>query len=135
MTSHIEWKEDYSIGNVMVDREHRELLALVNLIIDASVQTNGGRAVRDAFNALQRYVDKHFRNEEGLLEAVESHHFELQKNQHQMLRTELDALFSPEPGIRTVDSIHELAKWTEHRLLKHFLTDDYEAFHDSPFCE
>ena len=129
----IEWKTEYETGNIMVDKEHHELIKLVNLIVEADESGHGQAAVFEALSALHRYVDKHFTDEEMLLDAVESHHLNIQRQQHDMLRNELDLLFQPQQGEFSRDTIHKLAQWAEKRLLQHFLTFDFDAFNDEPF--
>ncbi|MCW8836223.1 MAG: hemerythrin family protein [Rhodospirillales bacterium] len=134
MDETIEWKEEYAIGNEMVDREHRELLRLIGLIMAAAESDQCGDAVDAAFGAFRRYVDRHFQDEEDLLEAAESEHLPIQRAEHRVLKQELETLWTSELlGDET--KIREMAVWGKQRLLRHFLTTDARAFNDFPFRE
>ena len=119
----------------MVDRQHRELIDLVNLLLLADHNEEGAFILNDAFDALHRYVTQHFSEEEDLLEAVGSSHLEWQRKHHQSLVRELNSLWGTERVVPGKRVIHELAQWAEFRLLKHFLTIDYKTFQDEPFVE
>jgi len=131
----IVWKPGYNTGNLMVDRQHRDLIDLVNLLLLADHNKEGAFILNDAFDALRRYVTQHFSEEEDLLEAVESPHLEWQRDHHQALTRELNNLWGTERDVPEKRVIHELAQWAEFRLLKHFLTIDSKTFQDEPFVE
>ena len=129
------WKPDYETGNVLVDRQHRELIDLVNLLLLADHNKEGAYILNDAFDALHRYVAQHFSEEEDLLETVGSPHLEWHRKHHESLVRELNSLWGTERVVPDKWVIHELAQWAEFRLLKHFLTIDYRTFQDDPFVE
>ena len=135
MVHKIDWKDEYDTGNLMVDREHHELIKLINLLLSATENDDGGVAVKDTFNALARYMDTHFKNEEALLDAVDSPHLAPQRTQHNMLRKELDDLWSGEIIKQENNTMKGLVLWGEKRLLKHFLINDEAALHSFPFCD
>jgi len=61
-----EWKADYSVGDAVIDDQHRQLLAILNELADALHGTaapdrGGARAV---FEDLAAYVTGHFAYEE-----------------------------------------------------------------------
>lgn len=133
MTHEIDWKPEYNTGNIMVDREHQELIKLVNLLLSATKNDHGEVAIKDAFDALTRYMDTHFKDEETLLDAVDSPYLIPQCDLHNMLRKELNDLWSTEVKKSNKGTMMGLTSWAENRLLKHFLINDYAAFHDFPF--
>jgi len=117
----------------MVDREHKALLQLVNLLLCVGEQENPGVALEEAYAALERFVNKHFNDEEGLLEAVDSPYLDSQKAQHDMLRRELSTLWSPNSPLPPAQVVKELTVWAEKRLLHHLYTFDAETFSAPPF--
>ncbi len=131
----IQWQSRLETGNIMVDRQHRGLIDLVNLLLAADGNDEGDAALGEAFDALRRYVERHFSDEERLLEAVDSRHLQNQRRDHQMLGRELDTLWAETRDVSGKMLIHELAQWAEYRLLKHFMTADSKAFRDIPFAE
>ncbi len=135
MKEFIVWKDEYLTGNALVDREHRELVDLVNLLSAAAAGEESGSAFEDCFSALNRYVKQHFKDEEDLLDAVDSPHLERQRVQHALLARELYMLWSGDMGEPREKVVHGLAEWSRHRLLAHLLTTDIKAFNDFPFSE
>ncbi len=135
MKEDVVWKDEYCTGNPLVDREHRELVNLVNLLSAAAANEESETAFEDCFSALNRYVKQHFKDEEDLLDAVDSPHLERQRTQHALLARELCMLWSGDRGERREKVVHGLAEWSKHRLLDHLLTTDLEVFNDFPFSE
>lgn len=124
MPNTIPWLSHYETGNEMVDREHKALFELVNLIITASKKENREHAVKDGLAALHRYVDIHFKNEERLLKDMDSQHLRGQILEHNALRQELKTLWSIDDDAPSATVIHELSLWAENRLLRHFVCHD-----------
>jgi len=131
----IRWKPDYDTGNVMVDGQHRDLIDLVNLLVAADRNDEGAVVLIAAFDALQRYVTRHFSEEEELLEAANSPYLEEHRTHHSVLMRELATLWKLDRDIPVKQVVHELAQWGEYRLLKHFLTIDSKTFREPPFAE
>ncbi|HEC91068.1 MAG TPA: hypothetical protein ENI55_05315, partial [Alphaproteobacteria bacterium] len=100
MKEDVVWKDEYCTGNPLVDREHRELVNLVNLLSAAAANEESETAFEDCFSALNRYVKQHFKDEEDLLDAVDSPHLERQRTQHALLARELCMLWSGDRGER-----------------------------------
>ncbi|MCK5547179.1 MAG: hemerythrin domain-containing protein [Rhodospirillaceae bacterium] len=133
MTHEIDWKPEYDTGNIMVDREHRELISLINLLLRATKNEDSELAIKDAFDVFVRYMDDHFKNEEELLNAVDSPHLISQCVWHDVLRKELYGLWSAGAKKQNERTMKGLALWGENRLLKHFISNDHHALHSLPF--
>lgn len=61
-----ELTKDLESGNVMIDREHRELFQAINRLMDACSQGKGRSAIEGTVKFLLDYVDRHFAHEEQL---------------------------------------------------------------------
>lgn len=136
MQSELAWSKDFETGNLMVDREHKELLALISLIseLDRREDSNArDKALELELEALHRHINQHFKNEELLLEAVESSFYVKQCLSHNIIRFELEQLWMPGQKIPSRETIHKIALWAKGCCLEHFLTQDFEAFHSPPF--
>ena len=64
----LDWQEGYECGEPTIDAEHRQLFALANALINASLSEDGrrGEAAR-AFDRLLEHIAAHFADEEALL--------------------------------------------------------------------
>lgn len=65
----LDWGEHLSVGNELIDSEHRNLIIVVNNVENAIVA--GDRvALSKAFDLLDTYMHIHFRNEERIADAL-----------------------------------------------------------------
>ena len=64
------WTNNLSIGNAIVDAEHRNLIAMVN-DINLWIKTRDGRALLQAFKLLENWLCVHFVNEEKIAQAIQ----------------------------------------------------------------
>jgi diguanylate cyclase (GGDEF)-like protein/hemerythrin-like metal-binding protein len=63
------WLEAYECGEPTIDREHRDLFDLANTVIDASLATDTApRVFQAALDTLLEHLERHFCDEEALLE-------------------------------------------------------------------
>jgi len=79
MALRLEWQEDFECGEPTIDAQHRELIRLANLLIDASMhEVERPGSVSLALAQLLAHVQRHFADEEAILEragyaALEEH--------------------------------------------------------------
>lgn len=128
MSERYEWRPELASGNSAIDHQHRELLRLANLLADAS-ERGGCDAIRsEAYQALFRYMDKHFPFEEAYLASLGSPLLEAHRGYHAMLREELEYLWEEERAAAGQETAGRLRSWVVERLLLHMTQDDPEAF-------
>jgi hemerythrin len=63
----LNWSRDYQLGHAVVDAEHRRLFDLINDFHYSFLTSRDLGEVRRLLNALVRYSETHFRNEEQLM--------------------------------------------------------------------
>lgn len=63
------WAEHLSVGNEMIDSEHKNLIVAVNSVEEA-IGTGDRDALSRSFDLLDTCMYTHFRNEEKIAEAV-----------------------------------------------------------------
>ncbi|NVK18853.1 MAG: hemerythrin family protein [Methylocystaceae bacterium] len=85
----IEWKDDYNIGIPQIDRQHQQLVALINRL--ARAEDEGGM-IAYVFDDLDLYVKEHFRAEEDLLRAFDYADFQAHKIEHRTFEEWLSAV-------------------------------------------
>ncbi|MGE5545632.1 MAG: bacteriohemerythrin [Solirubrobacterales bacterium] len=116
------WIEAFSVGNELLDADHRILIDLVNQLDDA-VETGQSRdVVGSVLNVLTEYVQHHFRREEAMLAKSGFPERDAHATQHRALEQQVrDIRQRWMAGDRTVlqeDVLAFLRKWlTDHILV------------------
>ena len=85
-TESIAWEEEWSIGDELIDSQHKELVKLINeLIYDcANDQMNAG--IPAALSFLVQYVVTHFSDEEALQLRCNFPYYKEHKKMHEDLK-------------------------------------------------
>lgn len=70
--SHFKWNADYSVGDETIDQQHKQLLAILNDLVDEIERTEETTSAdaRKIFDRLAAYVTEHFEYEERLIAAA-----------------------------------------------------------------
>lgn len=69
MGSYVTWKDYYSVGDETLDKQHQQILSLINDLYDAMQQGVDYEAVSLLLDRLVQYTITHFRQEEECLLA------------------------------------------------------------------
>lgn len=112
------WTEEMSVGDPLLDAQHRQLVDLLNTFNDLMTPAD----IRCAITCMSRYADTHFRDEELLLERVGCPLLDKQRHEHQtfMLKAaELSGQDSAEISVQI-----KLATFLTRWLMHHILTED-----------
>ena len=131
MTERFAWKPHYVCGEETVDRQHRQLVQLANLLIDAIDRRQGEAVVADALRALQHYTREHFEDEEAFFESIGSPLLAEHVEQHAELRREVDSFVADE-RMGFIALGEQVALWVETRLVHHMTVEDQAALHAAP---
>lgn len=112
------WRDDYRVGNDLVDGQHEHLFKLANKVFDAQDK----HALKHCLQELFRYVRKHFKDEERLMSQLSypdyDHHRQLH-NEIELRLSKIDAEFKSDQF--SITTLHTLMNdW----LLDHILKDD-----------
>lgn len=86
----IRWTEDLSVGNDVIDSDHRLLMELVNDVARAA-GTGGRLALSRAIRRFRNCINLHFVTEEMFAHMLNLP-FDLHKMAHQNMRTELELM-------------------------------------------
>lgn len=81
------WADHLSVGNAMIDSDHKNLIVAVNSVKHA-VRTRDRIALSKAFKLFDTYMHIHFRNKEKIAEAV-TFPFAQRKLEHLQLMNEM----------------------------------------------
>lgn len=63
------WTNHLSVGNAIIDADHRNLIGMVN-DVNLGIKTRDGSALLQAFKLLENWLCVHFVNEEKIAQAV-----------------------------------------------------------------
>jgi len=77
------WKDEYSVGNELLDSQHRRLIELVDAL-------GGDADLGEVLDGLRKYGSEHFRAEEALLETTNYPDLEKHRSYHDAFRIWLD---------------------------------------------
>ena len=82
MAIHFEWTEDISVGNEIIDGQHKRLLDQINKILDEIFSGVDHEKVKEAIQFLDKYIQEHFTYEETYMTNINYPHLIEHKNLH-----------------------------------------------------
>ncbi len=118
MTS-IAWSEAFSVGNPLLDSDHRILIDLLIQLYDAIDTGQSRDVVGSVLSALSEYAEHHFRREEGMMAACGYPGLEAHKAEHRQMEARVrdtrDRYRAGERGALDEHVVELLKKWlTQH---------------------
>lgn len=120
----IQWKEEYVLGIPDVDRDHRELIDLIN---DLYEQLQSGRYnvnMNDFLGELYAIVGRHFSREEEAMNMHKYDQYEEHKTDHEKLLDDINnMMYDFQDGVLDDDALMA-------QLLDKWFSDHFEA-HDA----
>ncbi len=78
----LEWEERYNVGIRRMDRQHRQVLAILNDLYNLDSRQVRREKLGRIFDRLRYYIQRHFWEEEALMRANGYPGYELQKLEH-----------------------------------------------------
>ena len=119
----IEWRDEFSVGVPDVDKEHRELIALINDLHAAMTSGDSDYTVMDFLGEIYAHVAAHFALEEKIMRERKYDHYVEHKADHEDLLDELrDIMDDYEEN--TYFSDDEFAGAVEKWFSEHFRSRD-----------
>jgi hemerythrin len=116
----MEWKSEYSVGVTELDDDHKQLISIINRVVQAQ---DSGNSVQWALQELEAYVQRHFTREEERLTNVNYADFEEHKKEHQgfhdwLRSARITLAAEPEAGFYFGERLKEfLQNWLSHHIL------------------
>ncbi len=119
------WTERLSVGNAMLDTEHKQLIDMVNSI-ERAIRTRDSRALLQTFKPFEDYVRVHFGNEAKIAQSVDfpfiqhalEHHYVLEE-----LRQMSDELVAND-GRWSESAAEHYSYFLSEWLIEHLLEQD-----------
>jgi len=111
----MKWTDAYSVGNEVLDNQHRELIGLVNKL-------DSDADLAEVLDGLRGYCETHFRTEEDLLTAAGYPGLAEHRKMHDAFRTWLGGLIAAhksggDAAVARRDIHHYLGVWLGNHLL------------------
>lgn len=92
LTAMFRWTTDDAVGIEQFDREHRQLITLVENLHRAMLSGAGRRFLDEHLSSVVECVDTHFSHEEHLMECVGYPRLAEHRKEHQGIRIKLGLL-------------------------------------------
>lgn len=121
----IAWTKKLSVGNAIIDTEHRNLIAMIN-DIESLINARDNPALLQAFEQLERWLCIHFANEANIAQTID-YDFTQHKLAEQNLQGEIRRLkdeLVAKGGKWSEDEIKHYAVCLKNWLTKHIIDVD-----------
>ncbi|GAB4269895.1 MAG: hypothetical protein Kow0092_24070 [Deferrisomatales bacterium] len=126
---YILWSPFFSVGVELFDRQHRKLAGIINEFYELYTEGEGKEALYDVLNALVRYADIHFQDEERVMEEHGYPELAAHREAHEELFQGVFALnqelASGKPDVGR-DILEFLHRWMRDHVLG--LDREYQGF-------
>jgi hemerythrin len=127
------WRDEMSVGNDVIDRDHRYLFCLISTIELALKSNENREIVAPTLDQLHFYTKDHFLREETLMLEINYPKYMEQKKMHGLLVAQLEEirarlyLEAENPDMDSIlsDLLELLRSW----LLDHVLKEDMQMKH------
>jgi hemerythrin-like metal-binding protein len=122
-----DWNDRLTVGNGMIDRDHKMLIQYVNEMHSAMLAGKGKDIVGNILGKLVNYTHDHFGREEIFWKANRYADFDAHKKRHVDLLKSVDkfkADYDKGTGALSIDLMTFLRDW----LTNHIMKSDQEAF-------
>lgn len=121
------WKPEYALDDPVIDKQHRQLLELADVVAQACSCERDPEVIANAFSALYHYTNYHFFEEEQLFAKLESPLLEEQRREHERLTAELKQFWAANRLNLLSDVLESLSNWVATRLVPHMIHSDQKA--------
>ena len=118
--AYIDWKDEYSVENALIDKQHQVLFDLVNEVAD-KIKAGSSPELKAVIDRLANYTVGHFKDEEALMKRAGYPGLE----DHQMIHSELiDKVQDLQLRLKTnqpvsmITVIRFLSDWLQDHILK-----------------
>ena len=119
----LEWREQLSVGNDLIDSDHKYLIEIINLAAH-SLKTKNRNDLATALNNLSQYSKAHFTREEAIAAAVGYPKAASLHASHEALLKKLDQI-KQEIGVDLIDSqLEHFAVFLREWLINHVIKED-----------
>ena len=133
---YFEWKKEYSVNIVEIDKQHKRLFAIgarINDLADSKDGFDHYDEIISVYNELLDYTEYHFNYEEKLMEQYQYEHFETQKYEHFFVIKKIKKLMEQDIDNKQGEAVISLVMFISDWITNHILKEDmkYKDFFNS----
>jgi len=119
----ITWRNKMTVGEPMIDIDHKRLIELINSYENA-VGSKDLDLLKSTFEGLLKYTETHFSREENLMRAIHYRGYREHKDAHQKLIEELQKFHNRIIYKDGHISLPEVSRFLHDWLINHVLEED-----------
>lgn len=117
------WKQEYSVGNDLMDKQHQVLIEMINKLHDAMKVGKGSVEVGIIVTEMIDYSIMHFATEEELMKKFGFNGLSDHKIEHKAFMTKVDE-FQKQMNAGSFTLSMEVANFLKDWLTNHILVND-----------
>ncbi|MGQ3685760.1 MAG: bacteriohemerythrin [Candidatus Loosdrechtia sp.] len=123
------WDKSFSVGVRVLDEQHKQIVILINTLIEMSNVEVASEIISDTLTKMTRYALEHFKDEEHYMLEYGYPGFSLQKSQHQEFKKKT-AGFCIDTMAYTETVPMEISEFLKSWWTNHILKEDmkYKEF-------
>jgi len=129
------WENSYATGVDQIDKDHKQLVKLINDLYEAMQDGSGGALLLPVFSALKHYTEMHFANEERYMIACDAPGKAEHLREHeQMVRTlaDLEKRHRQGEAAISLQTLTFLRDWLKNHIC---VVDQAMAAHTKQHCD
>jgi len=120
----LRWSDKYSVGNEMIDVQHKMLFSIVNELSEHITSGDGLDIIEDTLEKMSIYALMHFRTEEDLLFKANYDELNKHKAYHEDFKKEILHATQNVISNKHMDTVIEVHKFLQNWLTSHILNED-----------
>lgn len=117
------WNDSLSVGDAIIDSQHRTILELINRLIDNRKETVASPLISDVLQAITTYATEHFRYEENFLEKLDYPEIAKQREEHKQFKLKVAELYDA-TYLEVAEIPEVLLIFLKEWWLNHILVED-----------
>ena len=122
--SRLEWRDDFATGVASVDYEHRELIGLLNGILERLETGEGKDAVVDFLGEVNARIAAHFALEEQIMRQRNYDQYDDHKADHERLLDDIREIMDAYEDDTYLERREAFAERLKDWFVEHFKTKD-----------
>ena len=125
----IEWNSSFSVGVKLLDKQHSQIIDMINLLIENSELSVNSEIISDTLDKMINYAKTHFKTEENLLKQYGYPELITHKQEHTQYLYKISFLCEREVICKSTVP-NELLDYLIYWWTKHILNSDmkYKSF-------